>query len=645
MNQLKAKFVASLQKGAFTAFKKAAGSVGVLLYSRVPEDDASLNFCEKVLSYWKDLDVQAHEFYRKQIALFKERGAAPNQKWRTENLLEDPVFMSKLDCDKRELRINLQKANPTSELVMFAHTLPFIPVSKVGKLWYTDSNGVRKSVPNSQLRPDSLKKIYMAVYQNLNATPSAAKLHQGYSITDLPSALIDDDEQRWNLNFTQIVKNMLANVKKGKSRSTKVEELFDMDTNMIWYSDENGLYRLIDGKRVSREEYFQKYDCGNTLALNQEKITKEECEDVADCILNAPEKLEKCLEKFSSYEMFDVSQKELSNMDPLMARKLLQVFHIGVTKSASLDKNRNSIELITPMGYNVWIEKVLDSPHLPKGWTDEFKNKIRASEHLQRYIKGIIEFVRKNPAILNSNVIDYPVKEEDNQMKMLNATQSEKPYRIDDYSWPYEISDEEGLRYTIGLLSNTSSSIFAPVASTLALPYAGTIVGDGIMVGGGLSTMAGGAAPSEDSLKESSLDSSTRLLGNILTDLQNSGLSFGDEQYKEIKKFIEEITRSEKRLKSMIKVLATLRNLQNFVKCYDNGKYTSHFTGKVLSLEEINNNRDLIAWLSYNIGDYETCLYKGVEFINAGTNQVLKAYHDLIQASSLNSKKKYTPLK
>jgi hypothetical protein len=90
----------------------------------------------------------------------------------------------------------------------------------------------------------------------------------------------------------------------------------------------------------------------------------------------------------------------------------------------------------------------------------------------------------------------------------------------------------------------------------------------------------------------------------------------------------------------MIKVLTTLRNLQSFVRCYDNGRHSNLTSGKVLELDEIISNKDLLAWLNSNIGDYENCVYKGMEYINSGSQQVLKAYNDLIQASSIGNGQK-----
>jgi len=95
------------------------------------------------------------------------------------------------------------------------------------------------------------------------------------------------------------------------------------------------------------------------------------------------------------------------------------------------------------------------------------------------------------------------------------------------------------------------------------------------------------------------------------------------------------------RIKEMIQVKTNLLNLLNFVKCYDNGRYSSYTSGKILDLEEIVSQKDLMAWLNSNIGDYENCIYKGMEYINAGSQQVLKTFVDLIQASSFKDNKKY----
>jgi hypothetical protein len=182
-----------------------------------------------------------------------------------------------------------------------------------------------------------------------------------------------------------------------------------------------------------------------------------------------------------------------------------------------------------------------------------------------------------------------------------------------------------------------SASAFAPVPTSFGLPFMSNgFIGDGAMTTYGLNSMGGGAMPEGELLGTSHIMNLAEMLGKLIIDLKRSGLSFRPEQEMEIDKFVKELGKNEQRLKEMIKVLTTLRNLQSFVRCYDNGRYSNLTSGKVLALDEIISHKDLLVWLNSNIGDYENCVYKGMEYINSGSQQVLKAYNDLIQASSVS---------
>lgn len=639
--------------GAFSALKAAIGTAGLIPYTTFNNNNNSHNFCQHILTNWRDLDPQARLFYRENIAIFQK---LKSDQWGTNNLLSDDRFMEKLAlggikaCDEDSLRMNLLKAKSVKgdELVKFAHTLPFIPVEKLGNLWYTDNNGRINKVQKGSYNSDVLKQIYQQVYLD-NKT---VDLGRGVSI-NLSNQLPNDQLNGWSHNLTRVVKSIIGHTKNSdyQKPSGSLEELLDLDTNTVWHSDGEQLFRLEqNGKKVLYNEYFKNgYNCGNTLALNAKNPgDSAKCEQIANCILYNPENLASCLDKHSSSEMFKVAQKELRDkMDPFVAKKLLQVFHVGITKTNMIDRNRNNLEIIQPITFNQWMEHCVNNQnYLPKKWTQEFRDDLRKNTHLLNYVKGVIDFVRANPAILNPDRFTTEGVTEDETIRMLNNTDREKPYSIGEYRWPYEVEGSDALKYTVGLLANTSNSIFTPVPNTLRSGIAGVLVGDGIMVGGsGLNTMAGGAAISNDSLNERrTINELGIYLNSLLNDLHKSGLSFTPEDERKITDYCKKLVDTEKKIKQMVKALETLHNLQNFVRCYDNGKYAGYTSGKVISLEDIVSNKDLLLWLNSNIGDYENCIYRGMEYINAGSNQVLKAYNDLIQSASQNSKSKIYPL-
>lgn len=673
-SNLRNKLTAGLKTKTHDALLKAVSAAGVPAYRNIGSTPESDHFCSHVLGLWKDLNREAREFYRSQIAVFKRyimsstpagaakaaaaAAAAPapakpfvrplaNQWIGDYSLLDDDRQMEKIDCDKQNIRLNLLKKEKGSDVVMFCYTLPFLPVNgnHVGNLWYTDNTGAKRSIKKQNLTVDVLKVIYDGVYKdvtdptnpviNININNAETMTVPGHY--DL---VIKDSYKNWDHNLTLIVKNGIKpQVKSVSRKAVSIQELLETDTGMVWFSDDNGLYTVENGKKVPYAVYKQREkNCDNVLALNEKKVNAEQCREIAQCIIDSPDKLPECLKSYekNGYDIFEVAQNELRKMDPDVAKTLLEVFHVGIVKSTITDKNGNVAQIVRPRSYTEWTNRVLNAEEIPKGWTAGFKKNLRESSALLNYIKGVIEFVRSNPAILNHENINTGNMDEevdDDQLKILRNSN----YNIGTYMYPYVDTIDE-LKYNSGFLIQ-SATAFAPVPTTFSMPFVNNaFVGDGVMSSYGLNSMGGGAIPEGELMSTSHIMNLKDMMQKLIIDLRKKGLSFNREQEQEINNFINELGRNEQRLKEMIQVLTNLRNLQNFVRCYDSGRHSGLTSGKVLALDEIVSHRDLLEWLNSNIGDYENCIYKGMEYINAGSQQVLNTYNDLIQASSYKQK-------
>ncbi len=646
--KLKNVLVNALKQSSFASFKEVAAKSGMVLYEDLASDKYAKSFCQHILTRWVELHTQARTFYREHLAIFRR---LPVDEWGTQNLLLDDGWMGKFSqsglqiCDVKDLRLNLAKMNPTSGTLLFEHTLPYVPVDMVGDLWYTDINKKVTKISKGQFGPDVLKLIYKSVYLG----EKSANLGRGSSI-DLPNDLPQDEKQQWDHKLTLVVKNMMDNfnggsiMKGGKKRT--LTEMFDYESNTRnWFTDGETFYKQDkNGNMITRNEFIKnEYNCKNSLSLNlkDEKGNvipgaDRQCESVATCLLQSPGRLEDCLSRFKSSEMFNVAQNELrDNMDPFMAVKLLRdIFHVRFETIKMYNEN-----IERPVLFNTWVDEVLNSPHVPPaGWTNEFRNNLGKNQHLLNYIDGLISFIRENPAVLNKNKIVNKIYEQDPQIVILNNTTKENPYVLGSYTYPNEqFSDEKEVwKYRIGTLANTAGSVFMPAPSDLmfrrGIP---AVVGTGLMSPFGLNTMSGGELP----YGEAECKKHNKNLGVYLKDLMENlkhkgGMRFMPEEELEIRKFCDQLVSTEKTILEMVKILENLQNLQNFVGCYDNGRHAATTSGKVLSLEDIVSNKDLLAWLNHNIGDYQNCIYRGMEYINAGSNQVLKSYQDLIQSSS-----------
>lgn len=665
-------FVKGLQTLTTDIFQRAISAAGIPAYRAIPDSEFSSHFCTHVLGNWKDLNREAHEFYRNQIAVYRRlrrsattgptassvrlngNGQRPlDNNWIGDySLLDDDRQMEKIDCDKENIRINLMKEKRGSENIMFCHTLPYLPVNGnfVGKLWYTDNTGARRFISKNNLSTEILKVIYDGVYKDVttsvNTKPVTVININNSERMSVPGDYLlvqKECDKKWDLVLSLIVKNLLKSHNRSKNvKSVSVQELMDTSSGMIWFNDEHGLYKVENGRKVRYEEYKQRgYNCDNVLSLNKNKVNTEQCRQIAQCILESPENLESCLKNYEDggYDIFNVAKSEIEKLDPHEVKKLLKVFHVGIAKSPFIDKNGNNTKIIRPCSYTEWTNRVLNANELPKGWSEGFKRRLMESTPLLNYVKGIIDFARSNPAILNPDYITNGSAnlddddDDDEQLQMLRKS----GYNIGTYYYPYPDSREE-LGFNVGFMVQ-SAKAFAPVTTTFNLPFSNAIVGDGIMTHHGMDIMGGGAIPEGEVMGTSYVANLAYMLSKIIVDLKRKGLSFAPEQEQEINKFIKDMGKNEQRIKELIQVLSKLKNLQSFAKCYDNGRQSGSTSGKVLSLDEIVSHSDLLSWLNSNIGDYEKCIYQSMEYINEGSQQVLEAYKDLIRESSHESSK------
>ena len=220
----------------------------------------------------------------------------------------------------------------------------------------------------------------------------------------------------WDHKLPLVVQTSITNYRNPKhKKNTTIPKLefLEYSTGTRWHNDENGgLYTMVDGKKIYQAEYEKGSNCETALGLNKEWTDKNPgaCEKVAICLLQFPEELVKCLKQYKDpYDMFDVAQDELKNLAPTNAKKLLNIFHVKMSiQQTHIDKKGHPVPLKQPMSFSQWEDDFLnnDSHITNSNCNHQFKELLKKSKHLQNYVKGIIEFVRSNPAILNTHWVE-----------------------------------------------------------------------------------------------------------------------------------------------------------------------------------------------------------------------------------------------
>jgi len=283
--------------------------------------------------------------------------------------------------------------------------------------------------------------------------------------------------------------------------------------------------------------------------------------------------------------------------------------------------NMQGMQILEPITFEEWERNVL-----PK-FGSELRSTIQGNPQLLSYLKGVIAFVAVNPAILNKN-LSMPANEiTDPQMSKLKM----RYYRV-------PLANMASKLYDATMLVEDAESYLMPVSNVIT-PFANGIMSGNMESGSVISTMGGGSYGPNNSFKMMS-----KQLLELFMDLRKNGLTISEDDMSAIKKQLNKLDNTETKIRELIKVLRTLVNLQNFVRCFDSKQGEYGVDGGELSLERAMNNRQLLKYLSENSGDYERSIYRNMETMSAGTNEILRSYKQLLGSITTNGNKNYKPL-
>ena len=610
-------------------------------HTRISDNKYASVVCERIIARWGDLDNVARDFYRNQLAVLKKSvGSRSSEEGRWS--IVDEIRYPSVSCDEcgkcKNVRINLMKVSEGSNEMMFEHILPFIPVEKVNKIWFTDNTGNLRFVKAKDVKPSILKDIYRCVYFHEDVQ---TLFRVGCSIGDVQlnfpgdfsAEAVFENSHDWNFNLKGIVKTLIKEHKAPRVSDLKLEHIFDHDTKMIWFRDANGLYKIdpVTKKKVHNNEIMSdpefNADCGNTMGLNvheQDVAGQQHCSDIATCVLKSPENLTSCIEYLKNRDMFDVAQEELSKVLPPVAVRLLDVFQVPrVNMNHPLYGN-----IKRPVTYDHWEREVLyASPEkLPKSWSKnhKFVEVLKKNDKLLNYIKGIIAYVTANPAILNEHVTqDINIGSVENEDDIALG--------LHYYVTPNSTSQIDDLRWNTNVIVNDQMSLInrnRPIHSFIS-PISNALYGD-MSMSNETFNMSGGGLPSS----RKHLDDMENTLGSLMAELKADGLEIHQRDVAKIGQTISEMKTVEKKVYELIKTLQVLHNLQKFVKCFTPNHLYDNRGDRVLRLENVVNNRDLLRYINEQIGDYENCINSSINFINGNTRDLLLGYKDLIDVIS-----------
>jgi hypothetical protein len=237
-----------------------------------------------------------------------------------------------------------------------------------------------------------LRDLYNVCYGGIDNFPiskdTAIKLESSKSIK------FDVDLQKITMNILNARDRIVKPT--SKQQITEIEDLYEsVVTGVRYVRDSDGVLRKLNddntmGTRFDNSELDEILK-PNTSNCGSTGVKHASCEEVYKCLLSGkPESLAECLGQLSNADMFNVARKEVNNMHPKIAIQLLRTFGFKLRKEPGSD-------IIMPCKFDEWLQR------LEKSIDVQTAKVIRENKKLLEYLRSVVNIVRANPAIINTN--------------------------------------------------------------------------------------------------------------------------------------------------------------------------------------------------------------------------------------------------
>lgn len=392
-------------------------------------------------------------------------------------------------------------------------------------------------------------------------------------ITASNDTLASIPEDKWDLggNLTRLFAKRLyalAN-SQSKSKATNLSSMVDDDSLLDMTSpnlniikrDPKGLYREEDGEKKYYDRTTTSGFTPFALGATKEDKTVNDMEYnkfAFECLLakdnNAKslnDSLKNCATFNPNKDFVNEMQKELKNMHPMVANRILQKFGFEVCEK--YDSQAKMI-LKKICDFSHWQKKIV-----PRYFKEESsRNFLLLNGDLLKYLKHIVEFVNANPSILNP---DYTGKS-DERLGITPTPSIAKLLKIPKYTRPTPTSASRRLVDSY-LIKGASE---APVLRT---PF-GEFSGISNMFS--ITRQAGGGAERADYYVNNKRHGSTllaSLLNAAFNDLNANGKTIHPDDRVKIGKMVETMKTLEEKLVKTLRYIEEYRTLIEIQKDFD----------------------------------------------------------------------------
>lgn len=568
-------------------------------YTLVKDNKIVYNVYRSIFLNWKNLPGKAREFCRDQLHIWVKTGNASND-WELVDLERDDVPELNEDMvEKGMIRLNFAKARNDNKRTVFADTIPLVPIGI--KIFYEKDGRIQHYESKNQ---DALQKLYIRIYNDNNSD---------YSNIILPD---------FNIDRIKFIKNFLLDTQPPIAPVTKVISMIDGE---VFNRDANGrLFRILDNGDIEHVT-IEQINEGTCLGSGLKPDNDGKCARVfALCIAKGDfDAMLECLsaKEFSNTDLFYVAQQEL-NLHPFAIPQIMKAFSIGTKQSDNL---------IVPEEYNDWQNRFVNRVTDYGNWkTEDFSQE---SLMLQNYVRGVIAFLEKNPAILNRNVRfsreNVPVQARPiDQVQTQLVDQEQQVHRIGRVRHPFTqtqpivqaqpINNQQNANFTYGIKNEQLLKIindpynktfgFVPLYETHVLSSAYNNMKD----------IASNY--SNANIFENMVNTQNNLINNFnaaygtfhrlaklsIDKLEELNIKISPKLKETIDKLLETFTDSEKKSQEYYNMYSKFKIMIQYLK----SKGISVMNAPSIDIENIRSDEEMLAWLTDNAKNLETDLIK-----------------------------------
>ena len=458
-----------------------------------------------------------------------------------------------------------------------------------------------------------MRELYNDVY---NGKSKVAGLPANFGAVASNVNDFDIDDVLVVKHFVQAAKQVAATP--ASKQNLSFDDLFveDMVSRIVYQRDSDGrLYRIVNGTKTyyDSDVSVNATSCAGTQ-LNQGALGSDGCvKFVRDCLVSGERgSLDQCLANLSNVNLFTVAQKELENVDPEIAIRILKTF--GFNKVS----RQNSSEPVRVQSFQSWENTVA------KDLSPNVRSSIIGNKKLCDYLKGVVSFVNSNPAILNPGMRndqqqDATVVVNDDYLKALGKNGVWKNPRPN--TAQSKLFDSEMLMR--GALSHVSTP------GMLTNPFTNVTYSQG-MVTSPFGNLRGGSNSHEQSLIEKVNAREPNVLfalhASVLSDLERSGKKLNELDSDRLNNGMEEFNKIKERMAELFVMLRTLTDLANFFKSSGCVARDNEYN---ISLEQLRSRSDTLMFLKKNIGDLQQCIGDNASQQNSKCKELIGHFSSL----------------